>query len=245
MQRHLQLRIEAQGKYLQAVLEQAQETLGKQNLGPANLEDAKIKISELVSQVSTECFSNAITDVKGSSSVHKLEPRQIQFVESSTNSYLSVAEGFIKEQRLQHHGVLKTHDGSSLFCRKRPHEHETQFVLNRSLSERRMAHLQNNEQYSKAEFGYESDTEIVHEYTAPQNGGGSTTSSASGSKVDAEKLYLEEQKCARQVAEYPRESKLIDFDNSCSGKKLDLNTHNVDDTDQAYRHFDLNDFSWS
>ena len=180
MQRHLQLRIEAQGKYLQAVLEQAQETLGKQNLGPANLEDAKIKISELVSQVSTECFSNAITDVKGSSSVHRLEPRQIQFVESSINSYLSVAEGFIKEQRLQHHGVLKTHDGSSLFCRKRPHEHETQFVLNRSLSERRMAHLQNNEQYSKAEFGYESDTEIVHEYTAPQNGGGSTTSSASG-----------------------------------------------------------------
>jgi len=54
VQRHLQLRIEAQGKYLQAVLEQAQETLGKQNLGPANLEDAKIKISELVSQVSTE-----------------------------------------------------------------------------------------------------------------------------------------------------------------------------------------------
>ena len=183
MQRHLQLRIEAQGKYLQAVLEQAQETLGKQNLGPENLEDAKIKISEVVSQVSTECFSNAITDVKGSSSVHRLEPRQIQFVESSTNSYLSVAEGFIKEQRLQHqqhHGVLKAHDGSSLFCRKRPHEHETQFALNRSLSERRMAHLQNDEQYSKAEFGYESDTEIVHEYTAPQNGGGSTTSSASG-----------------------------------------------------------------
>ena len=28
----------------------------------------------------------------------KKEPRQIQFVESSTNSYLSVAEGFIKER---------------------------------------------------------------------------------------------------------------------------------------------------
>lgn len=110
MQRHLQLRIEAQGKYLQAVLEQAQETLGKQNLGPANLEDAKIKISELVSQVSNEFFSNVITDVKGSSSVHKLDPRQIKFVESSTNSYLSVVEGFIKEHRLHNHGVLKAYD---------------------------------------------------------------------------------------------------------------------------------------
>ncbi|CAD6333453.1 unnamed protein product [Miscanthus lutarioriparius] len=186
------------------------------------------------------------TDVKGSSSVHRLEPRQIQFVESSTNSYLSVAEGFIKEHRLQHHGVLKAYDDSSLFCRKRSHEHETQFALNRSLSERRMAHLQNEEGYSKAEFGYESDTEMAHGYNAPQkNGGGSTTSSASGSKVDAEKLYLEEQNCARQAVEYPRESKLVDFEHPCSGKKLDLNTHNVDDTDQAYRHFDLNGFSWS
>ncbi|OEL37773.1 Myb-related protein 1 [Dichanthelium oligosanthes] len=246
VQRHLQLRIEAQGKYLQAVLEQAQETLGNKNLGPANLEDAKIKISELVSQVSNECFSNAITDIKESSSVHRLEPKQIQFVESSTNNYLTAAEGFIKEHRLQHHGVLKAYDDSSLFCRKGSHEHETQFALNRSLSGRRMSHLQNEKGYSKAEFVYESDTEMAPEYITPQkNGGGSTTSSASGSKGRGEKPYLEEPNCTRQAVEYPRESKLLDFEHSCSGKKLDLNTHNVDDTDQAYRHFDLNGFSWS
>ncbi|CAL4908790.1 unnamed protein product [Urochloa decumbens] len=244
VQRHLQLRIEAQGKYLQAVLEQAQETLGKQSLGPANLEDAKIKISELVSQVSNECFSNAITDIKESSSVHRLEPKQIQFVESSMNNHLTAAEGFIKEHRLQHQGVLKAYDDSSLFCRKGSHEHETQFA--RSLSERRMVHLQNGKGYSKAEFGYESDTEMAPEYIGPQkNGGGSTTSSASGSKGDAGKACLEEPNCTRQAVEYPRESKLLDFEHSCPGKKLDLNTHNVDDTDQAYRHFDLNGFSWS
>jgi hypothetical protein len=71
--------------------------------------DAKIKMLELVSQVSNEFFSNVITDVKGSSSVHKLEPKQIEFVESSTNSYLSVVEGF-KEHRLHNHGVLKPYD---------------------------------------------------------------------------------------------------------------------------------------
>jgi len=247
VQRHLQLRIEAQGKYLQAVLEQAQETLGKQNLGPANLEDAKIKISELVSQVSNECFSNAITDIKESSSVHRLEPKQIQFVDSCWKSnYLTAAEGFIKEHRLQHHGVLRAYDDSSLFCRKGSHEHENQIALNRSLSERRMVHLQNEKGYNRAEFGYESDTEMAPEYITPQkNGGGSTTSSASGSKGDAEKTYLEEPNCTRQSVEYPRESKLLDFEHSCPGKKLDLNTHNVDDADQAYRHFDLNGFSWS
>ncbi|XP_062231695.1 myb-related protein 2-like isoform X2 [Phragmites australis] len=247
VQRHLQLRIEAQGKYLQAVLEQAQETLGKQNLGPANLEDAKIKISELVSQVSNECFSNAITDIKESSSVHRLEPRQIQFVESSTNSYLTAAQGFIKDHRLQHHGVLKAYDDSSLFCRKGSHENETQFALNRSLSERRMAHLHNVKGYSKAEFACKSDTDVPAGYITPQkNGRGSTTSSASGSKEgDAEKQYLEEPNCTRQAVEYPRESKLLNFEHPDSGKKLDLNTHNIDDNDQAYRHFDLNGFSWS
>lgn len=247
MQRHLQLRIEAQGKYLQAVLEQAQETLGKQNLGPANLEDAKIKISELVSQVSNECFSNATTDIKESSSMLRLEPRQIQFVESSTNSYLTAAEGFIKEHRLQHHGVLKAYDDSSLFCRKGSHENETHLALNRSLSERRVAHLHNVKMYDKAELVYESDTEAPSEYIMPQkNGGGSTTSSASGSKEGhAEKQSLEEQNCRKPAVEYQRESKVLDFEHPYSGKKLDLNTHNIDDNDQSYRHFDLNGFSWS
>ncbi|KAK4392066.1 Myb-related protein 2 [Sesamum angolense] len=41
VQRHLQLQIEAQGKYFQAVLEKAQDTLGRQNLGTMGLEAAK------------------------------------------------------------------------------------------------------------------------------------------------------------------------------------------------------------
>jgi hypothetical protein len=247
VQRHLQLRIEAQGKYLQAVLEQAQETLGKQNLGPANLEDAKIKISELVSQVSNECFSNATKDIKENSNILRLEPRQIQFVESSENSYLTAAEGLFKEQRLQHHGVLKAYDDSSLFCRKGSHENETHLTLSRSLSERRVPHLHNVKVYSKAEFVCESDTEAPSEYIASQkNGGGSTTSSASGSKEGhAEKQSLEEQNCRKQAVEYQRESNLLDFEHPYSGNKLDLNTHNIDDNDQSYRHFDLNGFSWS
>jgi tRNA threonylcarbamoyladenosine modification (KEOPS) complex Pcc1 subunit len=69
-------------------------------LGLTNLEDAKIKISELVSQVSNECFSNATTNIKENSITLRIEARQIQFVESSTNSYLTAAEAF-KEHRLQ------------------------------------------------------------------------------------------------------------------------------------------------
>lgn len=241
VQRHLQLRIEAQGKYLQAVLEQAQESLGKQNSGPANLEDAKMKISELVSQVSNECFGNAVTEIKESSSMHRVEPRQIQFMESSTNNCLTAAGGFINEHRLHSHGMLKAYDDSSIFCRKHSPDHEYQFSLNRSLSERKMGHLHNVNEYHKAEFGSESDMEIQQEYTTPQkNGRGSSTSSASGSKErDADRLYLEEPNCKRQAVEHSG------FEHPSSGKKLDLNTQNTDDGDQGYRHFDLNGFSWS
>ncbi|KMT15375.1 hypothetical protein BVRB_3g060800 isoform A [Beta vulgaris subsp. vulgaris] len=63
VQRRLQLRIEAQGKYLQAVLEKAQETLGKQNIGVVGLEAAKLQLSELVSKVSNQCLNLAFAEM--------------------------------------------------------------------------------------------------------------------------------------------------------------------------------------
>ncbi|KAI6697068.1 hypothetical protein NL676_017187 [Syzygium grande] len=59
VQRHMQLHIEAQGKYLQAVLEKAQETLGRHDLGSVGLEAAKNQLSELVSKVSADSQSSA------------------------------------------------------------------------------------------------------------------------------------------------------------------------------------------
>ncbi|KAJ4969780.1 hypothetical protein NE237_002879 [Protea cynaroides] len=64
VQQHLQLRIEALGKHLQSVLEKAKETLGKQNIGPAGLEAAKVQLSELASKVSTECLNSTLSDLK-------------------------------------------------------------------------------------------------------------------------------------------------------------------------------------
>ncbi|XP_057541306.1 myb-related protein 2-like isoform X3 [Amaranthus tricolor] len=63
VQRRLQLRIEAQGKYLQSVLEKAEETLGKQNIGVVGLEAAKLQLSELVSTVSNQCLNLALAEM--------------------------------------------------------------------------------------------------------------------------------------------------------------------------------------
>lgn len=60
VQRHLQLRIEAQGKYLQSVLEKAQEALEKQNVDgtTVGLEAATTQLSELVSKASAKRLQN-------------------------------------------------------------------------------------------------------------------------------------------------------------------------------------------
>uniref|UniRef100_A0A0A9EY77 HTH myb-type domain-containing protein n=1 Tax=Arundo donax TaxID=35708 RepID=A0A0A9EY77_ARUDO len=58
VQKHLQLRIEAQGRYLQSVLRRAQEVLADHSLGsPAGTEAAKAELSELASAVESGCLS--------------------------------------------------------------------------------------------------------------------------------------------------------------------------------------------
>uniref|UniRef100_F6HLA5 HTH myb-type domain-containing protein n=1 Tax=Vitis vinifera TaxID=29760 RepID=F6HLA5_VITVI len=104
VQRHLQLRIEAQGKYLQAVLEKAQETLGRQNLGAVGLEAAKVQLSELVSKVSTQCLHSAFSELK---ELQSLCPQQTQTqpTDCSMDSCLTSCEGSQREQEIHNCGM--------------------------------------------------------------------------------------------------------------------------------------------
>jgi hypothetical protein len=58
VQRHLQLRMEAQGRYLQSVLRRAQQVL-TDNCLASSPEAAKAEFSELVSAADTECLSSS------------------------------------------------------------------------------------------------------------------------------------------------------------------------------------------
>lgn len=62
MQRRLQLRIEAQGKYLQSILEKACKALNDQAATAAGLEAAKEELSELAIKVSSDCQGMAPLD---------------------------------------------------------------------------------------------------------------------------------------------------------------------------------------
>ncbi|KAJ0244521.1 Myb-related protein 2 [Hirschfeldia incana] len=90
VQRHLQLKIEAQGKYLQSVLEKALETLGKQNLGEAGLEAAKVHLSEFVSKVSAEYPNTSFIEQK---EFQNQCTQQMQPPDCSLESCLTSSEG--------------------------------------------------------------------------------------------------------------------------------------------------------
>ncbi|CAI0447996.1 unnamed protein product [Linum tenue] len=64
VQRHLQLRIEAQGKYLQSVLKKAHDTLTVYSSSSVGIELAKAELSKLVSMVNSGCStSSCISDL--------------------------------------------------------------------------------------------------------------------------------------------------------------------------------------
>lgn len=94
VQRHLQLRIEAQGKYLQSVLKKAQETLAGYNSSSLGVELAKAELSQLVSMVNTGCPSSSISELTelGGLSLKTVERNQMRGTICSMESSLTSSE---------------------------------------------------------------------------------------------------------------------------------------------------------
>lgn len=94
VQRHLQLRIEAQGKYLQSVLKKAQETLAGYSSSSLGVELAKAELSQLVSMVNSGCPSSSISEITetGGLSIKDVERRQMRGTICSMESSLTSSE---------------------------------------------------------------------------------------------------------------------------------------------------------
>jgi hypothetical protein len=94
VQRHLQLRIEAQGKYLQSVLKKAQDTLAGYSSSSLGVELAKAELSQLVSMVNSGCPSSSISELTetGGLSIKDVERRQMRGTICSMESSLTSSE---------------------------------------------------------------------------------------------------------------------------------------------------------
>lgn len=105
VQRHLQFQIEAQGKYLQSVLEKAEETLRQKNLGSSGL------------QFSSEFTRNSSFPVaEGNASQHMLQLNPTQLVDCSVDSCLTTSEGSRKDQDA--HDASADHQEGVSLCMK-------------------------------------------------------------------------------------------------------------------------------
>ena len=236
----MQLRIEAQGKYLQAVLEKAQETLGRQNLGAAGLEAAKVQLSELVSKVSTQCLNSAFAELK---EVHGLCPQQAQPTHPPNNNNNNnndcsmdsclTCEGSQKDHEMAHNNglVLRPYSGATTASFLEPKQGYAEELIkprwcneardDMFASERRMFPAERGSSGLSIGIGLEGDRGVRERWNAKDglvDRGNSGTRGQDSSNVP----YF--------------------------SAKLDLNAHQDHENDSSSsgcKQFDLNGFSWN
>lgn len=251
MQRHLQLRIEAQGKYLQSVLEKAQETLGKQNMGTAGLEAAKVQLSELVSKVSNECFRSEFPGMENISSLHTLQTHQAQLADCSMDSCLTTCEGSQKDQEIHNISIgLRTYHGNSPLYTHQITEDarldQSQPTWCEDYNDHKTFSSSLLKDQERTAFSVQRDSSILTMSIAGQrekeNSGAVTEPKRRGGDED---VYFEEPDSKRTAIKQEHGKQCNGFGMSCVTTQLDLNAHDDDDTVQNCKKFDLNGLSWS
>lgn len=245
MQRHLQLRIEAQGKYLQAVLEKAQETLGRQNLGTAGLEAAKVQLSELVSKVSTQCLNSTFSDLKDlQGGLCPQQPQANQPTDCSMDSCLTSCEGSQKDQEIHNVGIaLRPFHGTTTLEPKEiveePMLQQTELKWGADLKESKFLSSIGKERCpGELSIGVRSQGEKAN---------GSCSFPDGRFKIRNEEANLLDQTSKKPESAKPENGKLSEgYTLPYFSTKLDLNTHDHEnDAATSCKQFDLNGFSWS
>ncbi|WOL16360.1 hypothetical protein Cni_G25147 [Canna indica] len=241
VQRHLQFQIEAQGKYLQSVLEKAQETLRKQNLGSAGLEVAKTQLSELVSKVSNECFSNSFQDLEENPGPHMLQLNPTQLADCSMDSCLTSSEGSQKEQEIHdaNMGLRTDHESFSL-CTK-------QFggSTRANVNEQKFSSILRDSERSS--FPIHRDICIMQTNVKNQreNVDSRNVPDIRRKERDDEDRFLEHPSSKKPATQQQSRKQSDGFGMPCLTTELELKIHETNEGASSYKQFDLNGFSWN
>lgn len=253
MQRHLQLRIEAQGKYLQAVLEKAQETLGRQNIGTVGLEAAKVQLSELVSKVSTQCLNSAFSELKELQGLCPQQTQTNQPTDCSMDSCLTSCEGSQKEQEIHNTGMgLRPYNGNALLETKEITEEQmlrqTELKWSEDLKDNKIFLSSMGNDTERRVFLTERSTGDLSMSVGLQGERGNMSSSFSDGRF---KGRNEDDSFPNQTNKRADSVKLEDekispgYRLSYFATELDLNSHDEIDAASSCKQLDLNGFSWN
>lgn len=248
VQRHLQLRIEAQGKYLQAVLEKAQETLGRQNLGAEGVEAAKVQLSELASRVSPQSLDSKFSELKELQVLWPQQTQEGQATDCSMGSFLNYSEESQRDRETHSMNLnLRACNGPpfsvSKGCAEESMHLKPDYRLCDEVKENMMfLSSSSNSKVVKGDFLSERPSSLLSmnvgvqeeenfgRTTVPKEEGWKRRESTETGRVPVKLNY----------EKISQDYRLANFD-----VKLDLNSHDDNDASSHCQQFDLNGFSWN
>lgn len=257
VQRHLQLRIEAQGKYLQSVLEKAQETLGRQNIGTVGLEAAKMQLSDLVSKVSNQCLNSGFSELKELQGLcHPQQTQANQPNDCSMDSCLTSCEGSQRDQEIHNRGMgmgmgMGPYSGGAPLEQKEicedPMLQKTELRWSDDLKDR-MFHSSIGKDAERRMFPVERNSSNLSMSIGlvGEKGNGSNSYSATRFKGrDSDDSFLDRSNNRAESVKLENEKISQGYRIPYFSAKLDLNAHDENDAAASCKQFDLNGFSWS
>ncbi|XP_009770706.1 myb-related protein 2 isoform X3 [Nicotiana tabacum] len=247
----LELRIEAQGKYLQAVLEKAQETLGTQNLGTIGLEAAKDQLSDLVSKVSNQCLNSAFSEIKELSGFHNPQTQAIPPADCSMDSCLTSSERPLRDLREMHNNQIGLRPLNFGPCTKdienETRLQQTELRWRDDLKENRKL-FPKMDGDSEKEFTKETNWSNLSMDIGLQGERRNVSSSyfdgrLNGIDADIKRFHQDADRSDSMKPEKQMSSQ--GYELPYFAPKLDLNTDDQTDAASSCKQLDLNGFSWS
>jgi hypothetical protein len=238
VQRRLHEQLEVSIIYctLQSILEKAQETLGRQNLGAAGIEATKAQLSELVSKVSADYPDSSFLEPKELQNLHHQQMQKTYPPNSSLDSCLTSSEGTQKAPKMLDNRLgLRTYIGDSTSEQKEImeepffHRMELTWAEEESLRENHnrpyLSTMVNNAEprisSSRRSPGRLSIGVGLHEHRGR---------SSNNSEYTEERFNENNEDCKLETH---------------TRTALDLNTHDENYGTTRPKQFDLNGFSWN
>ncbi|KAK7315636.1 hypothetical protein VNO77_34202 [Canavalia gladiata] len=239
VQRHLQLRIEAQGKYLQAVLEKAQETLGRQSLGTEGIEAAKVQLSELASRVTSQCLDSKFSELKELQVLWPQQTQEGQATDCSMGSFLTYSEESQRDRETHNKGLnLRAYNVPPLSVSKECLEESVHLKSDLTLSEEVKMFLSSSS---------DNLPERASSLLSMNVGGVQEEGKLGGTSVSKEERWKGRDSNETRIVPFKLNHEKISQDYRLANfeVKLDLNSHDDNDASSHCQQFDLNGFSWN
>ncbi|XP_026399056.1 myb-related protein 2-like isoform X1 [Papaver somniferum] len=247
VQRHLQLRIEAQGKYLQSVLEKAQQTLGGQTLSSTRLDADQVQLTELVTEVSTDCINATVSLLKNPLALCHAQGQTTQPTDGSLDSCLTTCEGSHADQDMQNVGMgLRPYQQTAPLTQKETREfrlEQTEPTWREKITETKMFSSPIESDLESMLFPIKGRTSDLSISTTANGKTGKTRISIS-ERRDKDDNF-QDQSDDRKISICLDNEKKTDIFFPSVAEALDLNTQGKNGAVSNCKQFDLNGFSWN